>query len=91
MYKEDIEANLKVNGWKQDRWGHWQIVKKDRKYRVKFGKISCRLEVNLGNGWINCSSEPTYQKDIIIKANSNNQRAMLIGTKLIRMENMPCM
>ena len=92
MIRTEIEANLKSNGWKQDRWGHWQIVIGDRNYRIKMGKIGCRFESKGEVGrWINRNTEPCYYKDVILKSNSKGKRAMLIGHCLLRMENIPCM
>lgn len=58
----DIMDTLKNNGWQIDRWGNFRKDANGRAYRVKMQKTSLRLEVKVGDRWINSISD--YFKNI---------------------------
>ena len=47
MKREQFEAVLVADGWKKDRFGHYQKTIRERKYRVKMQDLSCRIEVQV--------------------------------------------
>ena len=47
MKREQFEEVLKADGWELDRFGHYQKVIRERKYRVKMQDLSCRIEVQV--------------------------------------------
>ncbi len=56
------ETLTKMKGWEEDRWGNFKITVDGKLYRAKFQKTSLRLEVKVGNSWINKTSD--YFKNI---------------------------
>ena len=47
MKREQFEEILKADGWELDRFGHYQKIGCERKYRVKMQDLSCRIEVQV--------------------------------------------
>lgn len=81
MKREQFEEILKASGWELDRFGHYQKtlrmtiphvdhpegVIRERKYRVKMQRLSCRIEVQVRheateyspakNEWVRCGGD----------------------------------
>lgn len=55
-----------LNGWKLDRYGHFQKVEHEglRQYRLKLSRIAVRYEVKSHAGWVRVRS--AYFKDLSI-------------------------
>lgn len=68
MSKENLEATLKLFGFKVDRFGHYKKTVESRIWRVKMQKISFRIEskTNTPNSrWYNLFQFPLYYKDYL--------------------------
>lgn len=44
MKREQFEEILKADGWKLDRFGHYQKTVRGKQYRIKMQDRSCRIE-----------------------------------------------
>ena len=62
--RTDIVNWLDANGWKGNRFGHYQKEMNGNTYRMKVQQTSLRYEVKSGTGWVRLRSG--YFKDLSI-------------------------
>jgi hypothetical protein len=92
MTRNELEKNLQVNGWRRDRFGHWHMhLNNGNEFRIKMQKTSVRFERKVDKLWFNRSMVPIYYHAIEVKTGSTGLRCLTMGTKLVKMENEPCM
>ena len=74
MTKDELIAWAMANGWKEDRYGHFQRTpcmpegcpREVRTYRLKLSNIAVRYEVKTSAGWVRIRSG--YYKNLTITA-----------------------
>lgn len=88
MQVEEIKTWLLANGWKEDRYGHFQKETESKRYRMKFQAQTVRFEVRIvmphdaPDEWVRVASG--YYKAVKIIEQGKYMNCLLIGTHALR-------